>query len=256
MIQILKAPDHVLALSLQGEISADDVAQMKRAAQQKLGAHAEIGIVVDFTGFSDATEAAIREDIRFEFGLLGQIQRFPRVACITDKQWMGMAMSYAGKLLPTMEMKVFLPAKQGEAIAWSAALPPRRTEKDAQAIKRIPTDRKDVYAFEVDGVVTAAEMPAITAELDRFLKEHQKVRMLVRVKHFAFDPSILAQPGLFSIKIAAMQKLDRYAVVGAPPWMQKAVEVVNPLFPAMEIRTFASDKESEAWAFIEANLLR
>jgi hypothetical protein len=49
------------------------------------------------------------------------------------------------------------------------------------------------------------------------------------------------------MKLAAIQKMERYAIVGAPGWMGKAVETINTVFPDIDMRTFAADREAWAW---------
>jgi hypothetical protein len=60
------------------------------------------------------------------------------------------------------------------------------------------------------------------------------------------------QSGLVSMKLAAMQKVERYAIVGAPGWMHKAIETLNPVFPDIEMRTFSVDREVDAWSWLGA----
>jgi hypothetical protein len=252
MIEVFQAPDHVLALGLRGEISNQDIAAVREACERKLAAHPGIGIVVDLTSFSDATEQAIREDVRFELGMVGQLHRFPRLAIVTDKQWIGVLMRFVGQFMPQIETEIFAPAKRADAIAWSAALPATRTQSEGRAMKRIPTDRDDVYAFELDGVVSVAEAPLIADDFNRIFGAHPRVRMLARIKRYGFDPAILMQKALMSAKVAAIQKVERYAVVGAPEWMRKVIEAMSPMFPAIEMRTFGEAQEGEAWAWIGA----
>ena len=60
------------------------------------------------------------------------------------------------------------------------------------------------------------------------------------------------QGGLVSVKLAAMQKVERYAIVGAPGWMSKIIETINPAFADIDMRTFPADLEAEAWAWVGA----
>lgn len=85
MIDIIKSDQQVLALRLQGDISAADIAQVRKAMEQKLAAHPAIGVAMDFSGFSDATGEAIREDLRFEMGLLSEIARLEPAGSAHDQ---------------------------------------------------------------------------------------------------------------------------------------------------------------------------
>lgn len=60
------------------------------------------------------------------------------------------------------------------------------------------------------------------------------------------------QAGLIPMKLAAIQKVERYAIVGGPGWLRKAVEAVNPLFEEIDMRTFAPEEEEAAWEWLGA----
>ncbi|WP_417520983.1 STAS/SEC14 domain-containing protein [Marinobacter sp.] len=121
------------------------------------------------------------------------------------------------------------------------------------SIRFIQTNKDNVLAFEIDGVMSSEEMPGVIKKMEDFLAGQNKVRLLNRIKHFGgFDPSILMQSGLFSMKLSAMEKVERYAIVGAPSWMRKIVDTMNPLFPDIDMRTFTVAMEENAWAWLEA----
>ncbi len=245
-------PDYVLALRLAGKVTVDDVAAVKSALDPMLERHERIGFVVDLAGFSDATAEAIAADLRYELGLLGKAGQFARGALVTDKEWLGVVAGFTAKLLPGLEMRTFAPAQRDEALRWAADFPALAADR-APAIRLLPADRDDVLGFEVDGVISAAELPLLIDQVNAVLQRHEKVRMLVRIKHLGgVDPAALMQSGLVSMKLAAIQKMERYAIVGAPRWMNKAVETINPVFPDLDMRTFPADREAEAWAWLGA----
>ncbi len=96
-------------------------------------------------------------------------------------------------------------------------------------------------------------MAEVIQKFQTFLGRHEKVRLLNRIKHFGgIDPAVFMQSGLVSMKLAAMQKVERYAIVEAAGWMRKIIETGNPVFADMEMRTFPEDQESEAWAWLGA----
>lgn len=106
--------------------------------------------------------------------------------------------------------------------------------------------------------MSADEMPEVIDSLESFFADHEKVRLLNRMTHFAgFDPAILIQrQGLFSMKLAAIKKVERYAIVGAPNWMSKLIHAMQPVFPNMQMQTFAADREDEALQWLEAELIK
>jgi hypothetical protein len=120
------------------------------------------------------------------------------------------------------------------------------------ALRTFATSEADVLGFEMNGKVGPDDLKPALDEFAAFLEKHETVRLLNRVRHFGFDPRVLLQGGLLSVKLAAMRKVEKYAVVGAPSWVEKAVAMMNPLVPDMEIRTFPAEKEAEAWQWIGA----
>lgn len=50
MIEVLSAPDHVVALRMSGTLTADDYDQAVSEVEAKLGRYENIGLFVDMTG--------------------------------------------------------------------------------------------------------------------------------------------------------------------------------------------------------------
>ena len=252
MYQHVTAPDHVIAMHLSDKLTGDDIKKYKGILDGKLLNHDQLSMVVDFTGLTDMNAEACVEGTKADLELLRHINRFTRFAFVSDKEWPQALIGFMSALLPTVEMRVFLPDESDEAIQWASELP-KVPKSEAPAFRFLPTSRDDVLAFEIDGVISGKEMPEVIKKFEIFLEQHQKVRLLNRIKHFGgIDPAVFMQSGLLSIKLAAIQKVERYAIVGAPGWMCKVIKTVNPAFADMDMRTFPEDRESEAWAWLGA----
>jgi hypothetical protein len=253
MFEQLTAPDHVVAMRLAGKLTAEDVREYKSLFDEKLAKHKQIGIYLDMTDCSDMSTEAIIKDARAEFALLAHLNQFRRFAFVSGKEWPQAVVHFLAALIPTLEMKVFAPDKSEEAMKWAGELPEQKPAPPA--FRFLPTSKDNVFAFEIDGVVSSQEMPGVINRFQAFLDDHESVRLLNRMKHFGgIDPAVFLQSGLVSMKLAAMQKVERYAIVGAPGWMSKIIERVRPAFPDMEMRTFPADWEDEAWAWVDAEL--
>jgi hypothetical protein len=74
------------------------------------------------------------------------------------------------------------------------------------------------------------------------------VRLLVRLDRFEL-PLASAAGAVARLKGSALRKLDRYAVVGGPDWIEGVVPVAGALTP-VEVRHFDADEEDEARAWI------
>ncbi|GJL60859.1 MAG: hypothetical protein NPIRA03_37160 [Nitrospirales bacterium] len=252
MYQQVTAPDHVMAMHFSDKLTGDDIKKYKLILDEKLTNHDLLGMVVDFTGLSDMNADAFVEGTKADLELFRHINQFTRFAFISDKEWPQAVIGFMSAIFATVEMKVFTHDESDEAVKWAAELP-KAPKSQAPAFRFLPTSKDDVLAFEINGVISEKEMPEVIKTFELFLKRHEKVRLLNRIKHFGgIDPAIFMQSGLLSIKLAAIQKVERYAIVGAPGWMCKIIETVNPAFADMDMRTFSEDRESEAWAWLGA----
>ncbi len=254
MYKQLTAPDHVLAMHLSDKLTGDDIKQYKPILEDKLKKHAHMNMLVDFTGLSDMNADALIAGTKADLKLLSHIEQFSRFAFVSDKEWPQAIINFIHPLLPTLEMTVFTSDQSDQAMKWAAELP-EVPKSQPPAFRFLPTSKDDVCAFEINGVISAKEMPGVIKKFTTFLEHHEKVRLLNRIKHFGgFDPMIFMQSGLVSMKLAAMKKVERYAIVGAPDWIRKIIETVNPASEDMDMRTFSKDQESEAWVWLGAEL--
>ncbi|MBF0475466.1 MAG: STAS/SEC14 domain-containing protein [Deltaproteobacteria bacterium] len=252
MFEQLTAPDHVIAVHLSGSLTGEDIKQYKSILDDKLEKYERINGCVDFTGLSDTNAEALVEGMKADLKFITHIRQFSRCAIVSDKEWPRAMISLVGPWFPTFKMKVFTPDQIDEAIIWAGELP-QVQEAKSPAMRIMPTSKDNVLAFEINGVISSAEMPSFIDEFSAFINRHEKVRLLNRIKHFGgFDPAILMQKGLVAMKLAAMQKVERYAIVNAPGWMSTIIKTMNPIFPGIDIRTFPADQEADAWAWLGA----
>jgi hypothetical protein len=252
MFEKLVAPDNVVAIRLSGTLTTNDVKHYKALIEEKIASHERFGICVDLTDIEDIGADALTEDAKVEFELMTHLSKFRRCAFVSDKSWPKTMADTFGRWIPLLEMKSFMPSERAAAIDW-ASNGPARPEDKAPAVTFIPTSNENVLAFEMNGMISSDEMPHITETFDRFLESHDKVHLLNHVRSFGgFEPAALMQSSLFSMKYAAKQKVDRYAVIGGPHWMQTVITTMSPFFPSIEMKSFAEEEEDEAWAWVQA----
>ena len=249
----LAAPDPVIALRLSGMITEEDIRQYRHLLEDKLDKYQAVSACIDLTGLSDTNAGALVEGVKADLEWLRHLNRFRRYAVVSDKEWPGALIGIVAPMLfPDLEIKVFKADRRDEAVKWAAEFP-EAPKIGISAFRFLPTSREDVLAFEINGVISAEKMPGVIKEFETFLAHHDKVRMLNRMKHFSgIDPSAFMQHGLVSMKLAAMRKVERYAIVGAPGWICKIIETLNPAFPDLDMRTFPADQEDQAWAWLDA----
>ncbi|CAN7402920.1 STAS/SEC14 domain-containing protein [Phenylobacterium sp. LjRoot219] len=120
MIEMLPAPDHVVALRFSGELTGPDFDRVAAEIETRLARHERIGVVADLTGFDGVTLQALAKDLRYNLAKLGEWKRFPREAVITDKAWVRAAVHALDPLVPQVEVRTFNPGEQSAALAWAA----------------------------------------------------------------------------------------------------------------------------------------
>lgn len=119
MIEMLPAPDHVVALRFAGELTGPDFDRVAAEIEARLARHERIGVVADLTGFDGLTLEALGKDLRYNLAKLGEWKRFPREAVITDKAWVRTAVKAVDPLVPQVEVRTFDPGEMEPAVAWA-----------------------------------------------------------------------------------------------------------------------------------------
>jgi SpoIIAA-like len=122
MVEVLPAPDYVLALRIAGTLTPEDYDRIIAEVEAKLRRHARIGVYVDMTDFDDLTAKAAAKDIRYGLSKLGDLKRFPREAVVTDKQWLRTIVRILDPLVPYVEVRAFEPSEREQALAWVSAI--------------------------------------------------------------------------------------------------------------------------------------
>ena len=251
MLTIKKSPEHVLAIQLSGTVEKMEIKTMAKAFNDKLAVNDRLGLLIDMSKWSDITGGAIVEDIKFEFGLLGKLSRFPRMAIISNKQFVKAILKFFGQLAPMINIKVFGPNEYDKALAFASHLPtPKPAAKPSTSL--IETGDPKLISYEIDGMFTKDDVERVVQPLQQAFEKDEKIDLLVRMKNYAgFDPSILAQRSVLSVKLSAISHIRRYAIVGAKDWMKNVVGMFASMLP-FEIQFFDPAQEDEAWAWVKS----
>ena len=254
MIEILPAPDHVVAFRVSGRVDEADVARAIEAVEGALARHERIALYaeVDFAGMSPG---AFANDVRYGVSKLRELRRFPKAAVVTAQDWVRWAARVEGAILPQVEVRVFSPEEREAALAWASdPLPPVEQEAvpSEPSIDRIETTSPNVIAFAVNGRIRADDMRLVIAASEAAMAAHGQVRVLLRVQGFeGVGLDALRQEGLAAMKLKGLRQVERYALVGGPAWMASVASWFPPLGRA-QVRHFDLDREDEAWQWLEA----
>lgn len=249
MIEMLKSKPDVIAVKVGGKMGREGLDAIVDLVEKSLAEREKTHLFADVEGFSGIELDALAEYLPRGLSMIGRLDRFGRIAVVSDQPWVRVATRIESALLPGISYEVFNPDEREQALAWVEG---RRSLPHGPAIRIIETDRPDVLGFEVDGKISAAEMKAVASYFNDALKHGRPRRLLGRFKNFAWaEIGSFVEPDYYRMKLAALERLERYALVGGPAWLGAWAGLLDPLFKA-EIRHFAAEDEAKAWAWLEA----
>ena len=251
MIVISNPVAKVLAIRLSGTVEESDVETMETAFEDQLDSDDRFGLVVDMSDWTDITVGALKEDAKFEFGLLSKLNRFPRMALISDKKFPQAVAKFFDPLIPAVQMRTFTSSQREEAITFASA-PADPPAEPRHRVTVLHTGNPQILGFEIEGRLSKGDMERIVEPLQRAYEREEKIDLIVVWKNYqGFDPSMIVDKSVISMKLSSMSHIRRYAVVGGPGWMKNVAETVASVLP-VDVRVFGSDDEDDAWAWLKS----
>ena len=202
----------------------------------------------------DASVGALARDARFELSMLSRLDRFARLALVGAPGWTNVMASGAGRMLPGVRVRAFDRGELQPAVVWAK----QRDESGSvtadaptrAGITTLPTVNDNVIAFEIDGDITAE---ALAPLMDRMLATYDrgaKVDLFVRVRRIGrVDWGLLTDERFRRMKLEGVGHIARYAIVGAPDWMEAIAQLAGRATP-IDIRTFDRADEADAWNWL------
>ena len=254
MIEILESPKHLVAYKLSGNLTAEDVTKAHRAAEDALKKNERISFFGEIDRSMNLTFEGIFKDLVVGLGQFGKLKRYYRAAVVTDKSWLAALARAEGLVFSSIDIRVYTPDERDKAFAWSSEQPEPlpKPEEPSPALHLIQTTSDKVFAYEVDGRIREKDIETAVKAINEAFNGHDKINVLARMKNWkGFDLAAVLSDDLFKMKYRALSKVDKYAVVGAKPWMRNFLELVNPLIGA-DVRVFDASEEAAAWEWVGA----
>lgn len=251
MITYIEGPEDVIACSVSGGFTSSEMSALVSKVEQALKTNAKTHMFVEIDGIADVDWQVIAELFPRSLAILGQLDRFGRIAVVSNDKWIRLWTRAESALLPNISYELFRARERERALDWVQG---RADLPHAPALTILQTDSPSVIAFEFDGSVTAADMDQAVAELGPRLESGSgPLRVLASVGEFDFPIfSALFKQRYFHLKMETLKRLERYAVVGGPDWLRRAVKSLAPLL-AFEMRYFERGDEAAAWQWIGAS---
>lgn len=250
MLQTVSAPDDVIAVRITGKLEQAEIDALLDRIEARLVRDEPTHLFVeveDYTGFG--AEGLGNELLRVA-GLLPKLQRFGRVAIVSDQRWIRWAAKLESAVLPRVHYETFVSSERDRALAWVRG--ERELPRDP-AFKIIETNDPDVVGFEIDGKLSAAEMAAAADYFGGLIEKQRPLRVLGRIKELdGVDAAALADRDFIGMKRGMLDRLERYALVGGPPWLRTWVSALDA-FVSIEVRHFDASEERWAWEWLGAS---
>ncbi|CCV07686.1 conserved hypothetical protein [Mesorhizobium metallidurans STM 2683] len=123
---------------------------------------------------------------------------------------------------------------------------------EVPAIRRIDTNRADLFAVDVVGHVTAADAENLFGLLEAAYALHNRIDVLVRlVDHDGVDWADVSDETIEQGTADAVAHIGRCAAVGEPDWIPGA-QAILPASVPIEFRHFEAEDEAAAWEWLAA----
>src|SRR5688572_25095121 len=100
MIERMTAKPGVLALRVQGHVAREDVDRCFELLSESFENHPKIGLYVEVAGLTGFDTEALSDDFKRGCALLDKLDRFDRVAIVSDETWIRWISRVESALLP------------------------------------------------------------------------------------------------------------------------------------------------------------
>ena len=249
MMEVLKSADDVIAIRISGKLADTELADLVQRIESSLEAHEKTHMFMEVEGFSGFDPEGFARALPSGMAMLGKLGRFGRIAVVADQRWIRAWTRIESALLPGISYEIYSSDERDEALAWVEG---RREQPHRPALKIIETDKPDVLGFEIDGKLTAEEVHSAALYFDEAMNQDRPIRLFGRIRRIGgADPSAVFDGRYLQMKLKALTRVERYALVGGPAWLRAWVAALDPIVKA-ELRHFGADEEALAWAWLGA----
>ena len=248
MIEVSEAGDAV-RMTVTGKLARSELERVVNLVERSIAARPKTHLFVEVQNFSGVDPQALADYLSRGIAMLGKLDRFGRIAVVTDQTWLRWATRLESALLPNISYEVFEPAERDQALAWVKG---QQTLPHGPALSIIETDRPEVIGFELDGKLSATETRAVADYFGSALDRGVPLRVLGRIRRFeGAELAAFFTRDFLAIKRRGLDAIERYTIVGGPAWLRGWVEALAPVVPP-ELRWFGPDQEALAWQWLGA----
>ena len=120
MLEMIDAPDDVIALRIAHKISGADLDTIMDRLDRAMAAHDKVHVFVETSQIDGIELSGLPGYTARALPLLATLNRFGRVAVVADQAWIRAATRVESALLPFISYRVFEPGERDAALAWAS----------------------------------------------------------------------------------------------------------------------------------------
>lgn len=118
-------------------------------------------------------------------------------------------------------------------------------------IRRIESTKADLFAVEITGLITAADVENLYGLLEGFYLLHERIDLLMRIVDYeGVEWSAVSPETVEQARQHAERHIARCATVGESGAGRRIADIFCP--STAESRHFVEEEEDRAWAWLEA----
>lgn len=118
MIEVEDTLPNVVALTITGKVTAEDLDSAMDRLDVAMAGQAPVHIFVETKGLNGFEISGLADYASRAMPLFGKLGRFGRVAIVADQLWIRLASKVESMLLPHISYRVFEPTERAEALDW------------------------------------------------------------------------------------------------------------------------------------------
>ena len=123
MLQIIDAPDDVVAVKVSGKIGTGDLDSIMDRLDGVMARHDKVHVFVETHALDGVEISGLPSYIARAMPLFGKLSRFGRVAVVADQAWMRVGTRLESAILPNINYRTYMPEEREEALAWVTGEP-------------------------------------------------------------------------------------------------------------------------------------
>ena len=249
MFDFLPGDPGIVAMRLTGRLQYQDIQRAYRKMEEALAAAETVHVYAEIAEFKGFDLDILIKSISIERTLLDRLDRFGRVAVVSDQGWIRGLARIESAILPKITYRIFGSNQREAALAWVEG---RDDLPYGHSLRVIETDKNDVLGFDVNGHLGYEEIDRMVREVNALRIEQPPRAVLVRYKSYeGIEPSAVFDHEYLKMKLGLLNQIEKYALVGAPEWMRELVDMMHSLLD-VDFRTFDLEDEAEAWEWLKA----